>query len=167
MHDCLLHNCLLHHSNAANTENFESGVERAIHNAIRSLLNLGNSIRYELCLAMASMGALEQRRIEQSRILFLNSCRLEGPYHIFHSFTPRVTKNNLSGIALNTELHLYDSLFLQNSFSYMIAHIRNKLPSTTKSASTQAFENCRVLWMPVQGRTVFSFVFTFVGIFKF
>ena len=79
MYDCLLHNCLLHHSNAANTENFESGVERAIHNAIRSLLNLGNSIRYELCLAMASMGALEQRRTEQSRILFLNSCRLEGP----------------------------------------------------------------------------------------
>ena len=52
------------------SKSLKNTIERANHYAIKSLLNLGNSATYDLCLATTAMGTLEQRRILQSLILF-------------------------------------------------------------------------------------------------
>ena len=60
----------------------KNSIERTNHYAIRSLLNLGNPANCDLCLNMADMDTLEQRRIVQSLTLFFKSDRLDGPNYI-------------------------------------------------------------------------------------
>ena len=52
------------------SKTLKNTIERSNHFAFKSLLNLSNSASYDLCLAMAAMDTLEQRRIVQSLILF-------------------------------------------------------------------------------------------------
>ena len=50
---------------------------------------------------------------------------------------PRVTNYNLRGREFNVLQPSYNNLFFKhNSFSYIIAHIRNQLPLPSKSAPT-------------------------------
>ena len=73
----------------------KNNIERTNHYAIKTLLNLDNSATYDLCLAMADMDMLEQRRTLQSLILFFKCFKLDGPNYISQFFTPRLTKYNL------------------------------------------------------------------------
>jgi len=68
------------------SKSLKNTIERANHWAIKSLLNLGNSATYDLCLAMAAMDTLEQRRIVPSFILFFKRFRLDGPNYISQFF---------------------------------------------------------------------------------
>ena len=120
------------------SKSLKNTIERANHYAIKSLLNLGNSATYDLCLATADMGTLEQRRIVQSLILFFKCFRLNGPNYISHFFTPRITNYNLRGNGLNVVQPSYNSLVMHNSFLYQIAHIWNQLSAITKSSTTLA-----------------------------
>ena len=47
--------------------------------AIKTSLNLGNSAAYDVCLAVAAMDTLEQRRILQLLIPFFKYFKLDGP----------------------------------------------------------------------------------------
>ena len=120
------------------SKSFKNTIERANHYAIKSLLNLGNSATYDLCLATADMGTLEQRSIVQSLILFFKCFRLNGPNYISHFFTPRITNYNLRGNGLNVVQPSYNSLVMHNSFLYQIAHIWNQLSAIAKSSTTLA-----------------------------
>lgn len=111
-------------------------LERANHYALRSILNLGNSVTYDACLSIASMTSLEQRRIEHSLIVFFQSFRMHGPNYISNFFKPRVTNYNLRGSGLNVSQPSYNNRFMHNSFSYFTAHVWNNLPLSTKSAPT-------------------------------
>ena len=60
-----------HHVRGATTDlMLHNELERANHYALRTILNLGISVTYDVCLSIASMSSLEQRRIEQSLIVF-------------------------------------------------------------------------------------------------
>ena len=76
------------------SKTLKNTIERSNHFAIKSLLDLSNSASYDLCLAMAAMDTLEQRRIVQSLILFFKCFRLDGPNYISQFFTPRLTNYN-------------------------------------------------------------------------
>jgi hypothetical protein len=120
------------------SKSLKNTIERANHYAIKSLLNLGNSATYDLCLAMAAMDTLEQRRIVQSLILFFKCFRLDGPNYISQFFTPRITNYNLRSSGSNVVQPPYNSLVMHNSFLYKIAHMWNQLPAITKSSTTLA-----------------------------
>ena len=111
-------------------------IERSNHFAIKSLLNLSNSASYDLCLAMAAMDTLEQRRIVQSLILCFKCFRLDGPNYISQFFTPRLTNYNLRGRGSNVVQPPSNSLVMHNSFLYIIAHLWNQLPAYAKSSTT-------------------------------
>ena len=113
----------------------KNNVERTNHYAIKTFLNLGNSATYDVCLAMAAMDTLEQRR---TLILFFKCFKLDGPNYISQFFTPRLTKYNLRDSGLNVVQPPYNSLVMHNSYLYMIAHIWNQLPTVIKSSSTLA-----------------------------
>ena len=108
-------------------------LERANHYALRSILNLGNSVTYDACPSIASLTSLEQRRIEQSLIVFFQSFRMHGPNYISNFLKPRVTNYNLRGSVSQPS---YNNRFMHNSFSYFIAHVWNKLSLSTKSVPT-------------------------------
>ena len=93
---------------------------------------------YDFCLAMTKTYVLEQRRTQQSLILFFNCFKLDGPNYISQFFTPRLTKYNLRDSDLNVVQPPYNSLVMHNSYLYMITHIWNQLPTVTKSSSTLA-----------------------------
>jgi hypothetical protein len=57
-------------------------LESANHYALKTLFNIGNTSDYETVLNMASMCSLEQRRFEQSLIMFFKCTRLHGPQYI-------------------------------------------------------------------------------------
>ena len=117
----------------------KDNIERTNNYAIKTLLNLGNSVfTYDFCLAMADMDKLEQRRTLQSLILFFKCFKQDGPYYISKFFTPRLTKYNLGDSGLNVVQPPYNSLVMHNFFLYMIAHIWNQLPTVTKSSTTLA-----------------------------
>ena len=114
----------------------KNNIERTNHYAIKTLLNLGNSATYDLCLTMAAMDTLEQRRTLQSLILFFKCFKLDGPNYISQFFSPRLTKYNLRSSGLNVVQPPYNSLVMHNSYLYTIAHICNQLPAITKSSTT-------------------------------
>ena len=116
----------------------KNNIERTNHYAIKTLLNVDNSASYDLCLAMAAMDTLEQRRTLQSRTLFFKCFKLDGPNYISQFFTPRLTKYYLQDSGLNVVQPPYNSLVMHNSYLYITAHIWNQLPTVTKSSSTLA-----------------------------
>ena len=87
--------------------NRENYLNLTNHYAITSLLNLGDSTTYDLCLYMAAMDMLEHRRIVQAFIIFFMSFSLDGPNYIsqlyiyiyiyIYIYTPRLIKYNLRG----------------------------------------------------------------------
>jgi len=91
-------------------------LERANHRALRSILNLGNSVTYDACLSIASMTSLAQRRIEKSLVVFFQNFRMHGPNYISIFFKPRVTNYNLRGSGLNVSQPSYNNRFMYNSF---------------------------------------------------
>lgn len=111
-------------------------LENCNYYAIRTLLNLGNTVTYESCLTLADMEFLERRRTLQSISLFFKAHRLQGPAYISSFFSPRTCAYNLRSSGLNVSQPSYSSCYLHNSFSYIISHIWNNLPSSTKMSST-------------------------------
>ena len=107
-----------------------------LENPLYTLQDLCSTVTYDACLSVTSMTSLEQRRIEQSLIVFFQSFRMHGPNYISNFFKPRVTNYNLRGSGLNVSQPSYNNRFMHNSFSYFIAHVWNKLPLSTKSAPT-------------------------------
>ena len=120
------------------SKSLKNTIERANHYAIKSLLNLGKSATYDLCLTTTAMGTLEQRCIVQLLILFFKCFRRDGPNYISQFFTPRITNYNLRGDGLNVVQPSYNSLVMHNSFLCQIAHMWNQLPAITKSSTTLA-----------------------------
>ena len=87
---------------------------------------------------MAAMVTLEQRRTLPSLILFFKCFKLDGPNYIFQFFTPRLIIYPLRGSGLNVVQPPYNTLVVDNSYLYMIAHICNRLPDVAKFSTTLA-----------------------------
>ena len=90
---------------------------------------MGNTSDYETVFNMASMRSMEQRRFEQSLIMFFKCARLHGPQYISNFLKLRSSRYNLRNTGLNFEQASYNTLYLHNSYSYIISHIWNELPN--------------------------------------
>ena len=101
-------------------------------------MNLGNNINYDELLKLASMRTLQHRRLEQSLILFFKSFKQGGPVYLSDFFKPRIYCYNLRH---NVQQDINNSHYLHGSYSYILAHIWNKLPLAAKSASTLIFKS--------------------------
>ena len=56
------------------------------HYTLKTLFNMGKTADYDTVLKMASVRSLEQRRFEQSLIMFFKCSRLQGPTYISDFF---------------------------------------------------------------------------------
>ena len=99
-------------------------------------MNLGNSVSYESVLNLTSMRSLEQRRLEQSLIIFFRSFKQQGPIYISNFFKTRVTPYALRGFGHNVAQESYNTSYLNNSYTHTISRIWNQLPTLTKSSTT-------------------------------
>ena len=70
--------------------------------------------------------------------MFFKAYRLQGSSYISNFFTPRVCHYNLRSSALNVSQPVNTSSHIHSSFSYIISHSWNQLPSSVKSATTLA-----------------------------
>ena len=113
-------------------------LEKCNFYALRTVLNLGKSTEYKDFLRLASMDTLTQRRLTASLIMFFKAYRLQGASYISNFFTPRVCHYNLRSSALNVSQPVNTSSHIHSSFSYIISHSWNQLPSSVKSATTLA-----------------------------
>ena len=113
-------------------------LESGNHYALKTLFNMGKTADYDTVLKMASVRSLEQRRFEQSLIMFFKCSRLQGPTYISDFFKIRTSRYNLRNIytGLNLELARYNTLYLYNSYSYIISHIWNELPNYIKNSDS-------------------------------
>ena len=116
----------------------KSKLEKCNFYALSTVLNLGRSTEYKDCLRLASMDTLIQRRLTASLIMFFKAYRLQGASYISNFFTPRVCHYNLRSSALNVSQPVNTSSHIHSSFSYIISHSWNQLPSSVKSATTLA-----------------------------
>ena len=110
------------------------GISRTLNNKLELanyyasrtiILNLGRLVSCDVRLSIISMSSLEQRRIQQSLIIFFQSFRMQGPSYISNSFSPRVTNYYRRGSGINVLQPSYIDYFRHNSFSYIIMHIWN------------------------------------------
>ena len=85
--------------------------EYANYYALRTIiLNLGRLVSYDVCLSITSMRSLEQRRIQQSLIVFFLRFRMQGPSYISNfSVIPRVTNYCLLGRGINVLKPCYNN----------------------------------------------------------
>ena len=120
-------------------------VELAHYYALRTILNLGRLVSCDVCLSIISMSSLEQRRIQRPLIVFFQSVRMQGLSYILNFFRPRVTNYYLRGCGINVLQPSYNNHFRHNSFSYIIAHIWNVLPLSTKNLHTRSVQQFRSL----------------------
>ena len=97
---------------------------------------MGKTADYDTVLKMASVRSLEQRRFEQSLIMFFKCSRLQGPTYISDFFKIRTSRYNLRNTGLNLEQVWYNTLYLHNSYSYIISHIWNELPNYIKNSDS-------------------------------
>lgn len=109
-------------------------LESANHYTLKTLFNMGSTSDYDTVLKMASVQSLEQRRFEQSLIMFFKCSRLHGPQYISNFFKVRTSRYNLRNTGLNVEQASYNTLYLHNSYSYIISHIWNELPNDIKNS---------------------------------
>lgn len=117
-------------------------LEKANYYALKTLLKRNNSTSYETVLKLATMSCLEQRRYEQSLILAFKSIKLHGPIYISNMFKLRHSNYNLRSNGQNFDQARYNTLYVHNSFSYIVSHIWNDLPLDIKnSESLSAFRN--------------------------
>ena len=93
---------------------------------------------YKDCLRLASMDTLTQRRVTASLIMFFKAYRLQWASYTSNFFTSRVCHYNLRSSALNVSQPVNTSSYIHSSFSYIISHTWNQLPSSVKSATTLA-----------------------------
>ena len=114
--------------------NRERSLEDANYYGLRTIMNMGKSTDYKSILKMVGMKTLELRRIEQSLLIFYKCFKENGPCYVANLFKPLVTPYNLRSSGLNVEQNSYNSRFLHGSYSYIISHIWNQLPSAAKSA---------------------------------
>ena len=102
---------------------------------LRTIMNMGKSTDYESILRMADMNTLEHRRIEQSLMICFKCFKENDPGYVANLFKPRVTPYNIRSNGLNVVQTSYNSRFLHGSYTYMISHIWNQLPSAVKNGS--------------------------------
>ena len=110
-----------------------SKLESANHYGLRTLMNLGTSTDYISVLNTANMCTLEHRRYVQSLTMFFKSYKRQGPIYIANLFKPRLTHYNLRGNNLNVVQPSYNNLHYHKSFSYILSHLWNSLPSVLKT----------------------------------
>ena len=115
-------------------------LEKANYYVLKTLLRMGNSTSYESLMNLASMNSLEQRRYEHSLILAFKSNRLQGPLYISNIPKVRSSHHNLRNSGQNFEQAGYNTLYLQNSFTYIVSHTWNELLSHIKK-SLSTFRN--------------------------
>ena len=85
-------------------------LELANYYASRTILNLGRLVSCDVRLSIISMSSLEQRRIQQSLIVFFQSFRMQGPSYISNfSVIPRVTNYCLLGRGINVLKPCYNN----------------------------------------------------------
>ena len=82
-------------------------------------------------------------------MVFFQSFRMHGPDCISNFIMTRVTNYNLRGGGLKDSQACYNNRFMDNCFSYFIAHVWNNLPLSTISASTVQqfrllYQKCKV-----------------------
>ena len=63
---------------------------------------------------------------------------MQGPTYISDFFTPRLTPYNLRSSGLNVNQPSYSNLYMNNSFTCIVSHIWNQLPTTAKSATSMS-----------------------------
>ena len=97
---------------------------------------MGKTADYDTVLKMELVRSLEQRRFEQSLIMFFECSRLQGPTYISDFFKIRISRYNLRNTSLNLEQARYNTLYLHNSYSYIISHIWNELPKYIKNSDS-------------------------------
>lgn len=110
-------------------------LENANYYGLRTVMNMGKSISYESMLRIADMRTLEQRRIEQSLIIFFKCFKENGPAYINNFFKPRITSYNLRNSGHNVVQNPHNTKYLHNSYTYIISRIWNQLPLSAKTAS--------------------------------
>ena len=108
-------------------------LEDANYYGLRTIMNMRKST-YESILRMADMNTLEHRRIEQSLMIFFKCFKENSPGYVANLFKPRVTPYNLRSNGLNVVQTSNNSRFLHGSYTYMILHSWNHLPSAVKNA---------------------------------
>ena len=69
---------------------------------------------------------------------FCKCFKLDGPNYISRFFTTRLIIYSLRGSGLNVVQPPYNTLVVDNSYLYMIAHIWNRLPYVAKFSTTLA-----------------------------
>ena len=111
-------------------------LESGNHYALKTLFNMGKTADYDTVLKMASVRSLQQRRFEQSLIMFFKCSRLQGPSYISDFFKIRTSRYNLRNTGLNLEQARYNTLYLHNSYSYIISHTWNELPNHIKNSDS-------------------------------
>ena len=111
-------------------------LEKANYYVLKTLLRMGNSTSYESLMNLESMNSLEQRRYEHSLILAFKSNRLQGPLYISNIPKVRSSHHNLRNSGQNFEQARYNTLYLHNSFTYIVSHIWNELPSHIKNSES-------------------------------
>lgn len=113
-------------------------LEAVNHYAIKILLNLPRSIDYETALDLINMRTLEHRRYVQSLSVFFKSFKLNGPTYISDFFTLRETSYNLRNSKFKVRQPSYNTMYLHNSFSYIVSHLWNNLPVDIKETDSLA-----------------------------
>ena len=61
--------------------------------------------------------------------MFFKCSRHQGPTYISDIFKTRTSCYNLRNTGMNLEQARYNTLYLHNSYSYIISHIWNELPN--------------------------------------
>ena len=88
-------------------------LERAIYNASRAILNLVRS-RYSrfMSFSISSMGTLENKRVEKSLIVLLQSFKIQNPSYTSNFFTPRFTSYYLRGSGITVLKPFYNKIII-------------------------------------------------------
>ena len=106
----------------------------------------------------------QSKDVPCNRLFYFFKCfKLDGPNYISQFFTPRLTKYILRDSGLNVVQPPYNSLVMHNSYLYMIAHIRNQLPTVTKSSSTLAHFRARLNNVNFTGcQSVYNLIYFYI-----
>ena len=112
--------------------------------ALKTLLNLGNSVDYNTILAKSNMTTLEHRRFYSSLVLLFKCMKWNGPEYIKNFFQLRESRYNLRNKGVNLVQPGYNNRFYHNSFTYKVGHLWNSLPRELKTASKLSDFCCKL-----------------------
>ena len=80
-----------------------SKLESSNKYALKTLLNLGNNLDYDIILSLSDTQSLEHRRYYSSLALLYKCMNYNGPQYIKNVFQTRHTKYNLRSRGINLE----------------------------------------------------------------